>query len=98
MSDVESWSVTDVQTSLDDLLGEPYAINVHESPENIQNYIACGDLTGTPTDNKLEIKLEELNASGLEGGAVLEDNGDGTTTVTVWLVKAGAMAGATPTT
>jgi hypothetical protein len=85
MSEVESFSVTDVEVTLDDLLAAPYAINVHESSENIQNYIACGDLTGTPTDNKLEIKLEELNESELEGAAVLEDNGDGTTTVTVWL-------------
>ena len=37
-------SQTLVDATLDDLLAQPYAINVHESQDNIQNYIACGDL------------------------------------------------------
>jgi hypothetical protein len=27
-----------------DLTVDEYAINVHESPENIDNYVACGDI------------------------------------------------------
>ena len=76
-------SSTDVEASLDDIIAGGHAINIHESVENIQNYIACGDVTGTPTDGVLELELAELNGSGYTGTATLTDNGDGTTTVEV---------------
>lgn len=76
-------SSTEVAGSLDEILAAEHAINVHESAENIQNYVSCGDLTGTPTDGMLHIELQELNESFLVGQADLMDNGDGTTTVTV---------------
>lgn len=79
-------TTTDVAASLDEILGDEHAINVHESPENIENYIACGDITGTSTDGELQIVLEEVNNSGYIGEAHLFDNGDGTTTVTVTLM------------
>ncbi len=78
-------STTMVEASLADILAAEHAINVHESPENAQNYIACGNLTGASEDGQLQIELSELNDSGYEGMAVLEDNGNGTTTVTVML-------------
>ena len=68
---------------------------VHESAENIGNYIACGDLTVPATDGELHIDLKELNGSGYTGEAHLVDNGDGTTTVTVTLMMTGDEA-ATP--
>jgi hypothetical protein len=74
-------STTTIDATLDTLLGAPYALNVHESTENIQNYIACGDITGSPAGGVLEIQLGELNGSGFTGTATLTDNGDGTTTV-----------------
>ncbi len=37
-------SETTVDVSLTDLQGGGYAINAHESEENIQNYVACGDI------------------------------------------------------
>lgn len=89
-------SVTDVDASLDDILAAEHAINVHESADNIGNYIACGDITGEPEDGELTIELEELNDSGHSGEAVLVDNGDGTTTVTVTLTSGASGAGATP--
>ncbi len=89
MGEVAAQSVTTVDVALEDILAEEHAINAHESAENIQNYIACGDVTGEPEDGELTIELEELNDSGFTGGAVLVDNGDGTTTVTVTLVEAG---------
>ena len=88
MSNVHAQSVTVVQADLATILGAEHAINVHESAENIGNYIACGDITGTQTGGSLQIELQELNASGFQGGALLQDNGDGTTTVTVWLTNA----------
>ena len=95
--DVAGESTTIVEASLEDILAEQHAINVHESPENIQNYIACGDITGTPTDGELVVELEELNDSGYTGDALLVDNGDGTTTVQVTLIDLNAGVFSTPT-
>jgi hypothetical protein len=86
-------STTEVEATLDDILAAEHAINVHASAEDIETYIACGDVTATPTDGELQIQLMELNGSGFAGEAHLVDNGDGTTTVTVMLM---ASAGATP--
>jgi len=86
-----AFSSTIVDASLDDLLASPHALNVHESVENAQNFIACGDITGTPSDGALTIQLEELNGSGFSGNAILTDNGDGTTTV-VAMVNSHDMA------
>jgi hypothetical protein len=97
MNGVIAGSTTTVEASLDVILGAEHAINVHESAENIENYIACGDLTGTPSDGQLEVQLQELNDSGYSGRATLRDNGDGTTTVTIELMMASGMTPATPT-
>lgn len=85
-------SVSTIELALDDILAAEHAINLHESVENIGSYIACGDITGTPTDGMLTIELAELNGSGVMGDAMLMDNGDGTTEVTVTLMETGAMA------
>lgn len=89
MSDVVAESTTTVEAPLADIISGGHAINVHESAENIQNYIACGDITGDATDS-LQIELAELNGSGYEGVATLMDNGDGTTTVTIQLMRSGS--------
>lgn len=78
--------ITNVDVALDDILADDHAINVHNSADDMGTYIACGNITGEPTDGELEIELDELNDSGFSGGAILTDNGDGTTTVTVTLV------------
>ncbi len=90
--DVVAESTTTVQVALADISAGGFAINVHESMDQIQNYIACGDITGTPANNMLEIPLNELNSSGYYGIAILTDNGDGTTTVVVKLEKMESMA------
>ncbi|MFL5759861.1 MAG: cupredoxin family copper-binding protein [Thermomicrobiales bacterium] len=87
-------STTVVKTTLEDLVGEAYAINVHESKENIGNYIACGNIGGQVVGGTLAIGLAELNNSGYSGIAWLRDNGDGTTTVLVGLTETGAEGGA----
>ncbi len=91
--EVVAESTTEVEASLDDILATQHAINVHESAENIDVYIACGDITGAATDGELLIGLEELNDSGYTGEAHLVDNGDGTTTVMVTLMTTGNAAG-----
>jgi plastocyanin len=87
-------SGTTVASSLADLLAAPFAINVHESAENIGNYIACGNIGGALIGTSdIAIGLAELNESGYNGVATLHDNGDGTTAVSVYLVEEVSMAG-----
>jgi plastocyanin len=81
-------SETDVPLPLGDILSAPHAINVHESAQAIQNYIACGDIGGRVIDGDLVIGLRELNGSGHHGVAVLEGNDDGTD-VKVYLSEEG---------
>ena len=87
-------SQTLVDATLDDLLAQPYAINVHESQDNIQNYIACGDLggemmTGPAMANGgvLVIGLRELNDSGESGIALLRATDNNQTMVWIYLAK-----------
>lgn len=89
-------SSTDVNASLDDLLAEPHVINIHESIEAVDTYIACGEITGTPADGELEIDLAEQNDSGIAGTATLTDNGDDTTTVVIELTTETSGTMATP--
>lgn len=84
-------SVTTVDVTLDDLLAEEYAINVHESPENAENYIACGDIGGMMMGDNLVIGLAELNDSNSVGVAMLEPDGD-QTIVTLFLTDQEADA------
>jgi uncharacterized cupredoxin-like copper-binding protein len=84
---VES-SVTTVPMALKDIADGNHAINVHLSAEDIGEYIACGDVGGTVTGGAdLAIGIAELNNSGYSGVALLHDNGDNTTTVSVYLTE-----------
>lgn len=84
-------SVTIVDMALADILAGDHAINVHESAENISNYIACGDIGGAMLgETSLLFGIAPLNDSGFSGIGSLFDNEDGTTTVYVYLVQEGA--------
>lgn len=96
MTGVVADSTTTVDASLEDLLSEEHAVNVHDSAVNIQNYIVCGDITGEASDGQLQIELMELNDSGYTGQATLTDNDDGTTTVVITLMQRDAGISATP--
>lgn len=78
---------TTVDASLDDILAEDHAINVHQSAEAIDVYITCGNITGEPEAGLLDVNLDELNDSGYTGQVTLIDNGDGTTMVTVTIIE-----------
>lgn len=84
-----------VDASLEDILAAEHAINVHLNPENMDVYIACGDITGSIESGVLLVDLEELNSSGFMGQARLMDNGDGTTTVYMDLIPANEATPAT---
>ena len=86
-------SVTTVDAPLEDILADEHAINFHESEENIQDYIACGDVggmvatgPGMEQGGTLVIGLRELNESGYSGIAVLEGMDD-QTEVSVYLAQ-----------
>jgi hypothetical protein len=96
MGEVVAQSTTTVEASLEDILGAEHAINVHLSPEEIDVYIACGDITGTADGGQLQIELEELNDSGYHGMAMLMATGDDTTRVDVWLMQREDGAMGTP--
>jgi len=61
----------------DEMLAESHAINIHESDDNIQNYIACGDIGGVVFEDELVIALQPLNDSGYSGIAILTKDDDG---------------------
>ena len=91
------YSQTEIEVNLDDLLAEAHAINVHESDQNVGNYIACGDIGGPVLDDKLYIGLMEQNDSGYVGIATLEKKDDDKTEVTVYLFNTVPVEGqATP--
>ncbi len=85
-------SVTTLDVPLADLLAGGNAINVHASTDNIESYIACGDVGGAVGDGNLVIGLREQNGSGYAGVAHLHGAGE-ETHVTVFLVR--GLAGAT---
>ena len=87
-------SVTTVDLPLADIVAGEHTINVHESAENIGNYVACGDIGGMMIgDSDLLFGIGGLNDSDLSGIGSLHDNGDGTTTVYVYLTAdSGHMA------
>lgn len=95
-------SSTTLETPLDDLLVIPQAITVHESAVNLERLLVCGEVIGAPTDGQVVVALQELDGSGYRGEAVLEEVGDGTTTVSVVLMvveaERAAAPGATPAT
>jgi plastocyanin len=84
-------SETDVELTLSDILAAPHAINIHQSAEQIQVYIACGDIGGRVIDGDLLIGLQAIDGSGHQGVARLETDDDGTE-VYVYLAWEGAGA------
>jgi hypothetical protein len=77
----------DLDLKWDDMLAESHSINVHESDENIQNYIACGEIGGVVVDDELVIALHPMNDSGYTGIAKLTKDGDGNVDVEVFLAE-----------
>ena len=81
-------SMTVVDMPLQEIIDGGHAINVHESAEAIDVYIACGDIGGVliPDDDEegrmhLIIGLGELNDSGHTGTVWLGSDGEQTQVV-----------------
>jgi len=67
----------DSDVTFDELFETSHAINVHESAENIDVYIACGDIGGVVADDEVYIPLYTQNDSGYFGIAKISKDGDG---------------------
>jgi hypothetical protein len=81
------YSESEGDVSWDDVLGTSHAINVHESNENIQTYIACGDIGGPVKDDKVYVALQPQNDSGFFGIAIVEEADDDKVKVTIYLTQ-----------
>jgi hypothetical protein len=67
--------------TLDAILEAPHVVNVHLSAEEIDTYIACGEIGGFLTpEGAVIIGLRELNRSGFTGIAYLAPGADGAST------------------
>ena len=84
-------SFTNVPLTLDAILAEDHAINAHLSADQIDVYIACGEIGGVMApDGSLTIGLGEESDSGYTGIAYLAPGADGASTdVTVFLAETG---------
>ena len=95
---VES-SLSVVDMPLQEIIDGGHAINIHLSADEIDTYIACGDIGGVvatdegETENELIIGLGELNGSGYSGIAWLGADGD-QTRVAIHLAEPGSAGGA----
>ncbi len=88
----------DVELSFqDDVLASSHAVVVHESEENIQNYIACADIGGVVVDDELFVSLQPVNDSGYTGIVKLDADDDGEVDVEIFLAEpASTEPAATP--
>lgn len=74
-------SGTNIPLSLPDILAADHAINVHLSAEQIDTYIACGEVGGIVDINgALIVGLREASNSGFTGIAYLAPGADGVST------------------
>jgi hypothetical protein len=82
-------SVTTIATPLAGLLAAEHAIDIHhpDAGEDLASRIACGAVGGFLDGDDLVFGLQEVNASHYAGTAWLRDNGDGSTTATLFLVS-----------
>ena len=91
---------TRISQSLDEFLAEDHALKVHLSADQIQTYLACGDIGGAvDADGALIVGMKELDDSGYAGIAYLVPAAGGGTSVSVMIaeVLAGETGEATTT-
>ena len=85
--------VSTVELPLADIVAGGHAIVVHHDPEDMATYLVCGDIGGVIDESgSLAVGLGPVGESTRSGVGVLTDNGDGTTSVVVYLANPGAVA------
>ena len=79
---------TNIPQSLDELLAEDHALKVHLSADQIQTYLACGDIGGVAdADGALIVGMKELDDSGYAGIAYLVPAANGSTSISVMIAQ-----------
>lgn len=88
---VAETSFTTVPLTLDAILAADHAINAHLSADEIETYIACGELGGViGPDGTLVVGLHSQSDSGFSGIAFLSPGADGASTeVSVFIAESG---------
>ena len=88
-------SFTNVPMTLDAILAADHAINVHLSTEQIDTYVACGELGGVvDAGGALVVGLREQSDSGYTGIAFLSPGLDGASTdISVFIAPVFGAAG-----
>ena len=88
-------SFTNVPITFDAILAADHAINIHLSGEQIETYIACGDLGGfIDANGSLVVGLREETISGYTGIAFVSPGADGVSTdVSVFIAPVFGAAG-----
>ena len=92
---------TTIDLPLSELVATDHALKVHLSKDQIQTYLACGDIGGAlDADGALIVGLKELDNSGYTGIAYLVPGDGNTTRISVMIAKVNegspAAAAATP--
>jgi hypothetical protein len=86
-----SVSLNVIDMPFEALLAGAYAVNVHASAEEIDTYIACGDIGGVieqgDDGDEIRFVLTELNGSGHTGVAFIGGAGEGQTQVNVMMIE-----------
>jgi hypothetical protein len=84
--------VTTVPMAYGDLFASTHSIVVHKSADEMGMYLVCGDIGGPEMGaTDIAIGLGAIGDSGYTGIATLHDNGDSTTTVSVYVTTSAAM-------
>src|SRR5699024_8462575 len=66
-----------LDTSLDDLANDGYAIAVHKSADEYAEIVACGNVAGVKDDGKLVVALNSLDDNSIVGIAILNEDNSG---------------------
>lgn len=79
---------TTIDIPLSELVATDHALKVHLSKDQIQTYLACGDIGGAlDADGALIVGLKELDDSGYTGIAYLVPGAGSTTRLSVMIAK-----------
>jgi hypothetical protein len=89
-------SVTALDAALTAVVAGGHVIDAHRAGggNEVESRLVCGAVGGFLSGDDLVFGLQEANDSGYRGTAWLHDNGDETTTVTLFLVSAFGAPGA----
>lgn len=83
---------------MEDILAESHSINIHLSDQEIDTYIACGEIGGVTVEGDLYVGLRDVNGSGYSGIAKLSEDGDSTNVELYLTEPTDESAPATPVT